>query len=68
MSHAAATGLENGVSAIGSASATPSPLGVRLTRYDSVVESSCARHGFAPNRPRLIRVAFDLMTDSASDH
>ena len=61
----AITGLENRVTAASAARATPPPLGVRLTRDDWVVESSCDRHGFAPNRLRLIAAVSGLMTESA---
>ena len=62
-----ATGVENRVSTIGSATVTLPPLGVRYTRTGSVAESWCTRHGFAPNRLRLIAAASGLMTESASE-
>ena len=69
LSHCAAvvTGVENRVSTIGSASVTLPPLGVRYTRAGSVAEAWCTRHGFAPNRLRLIAAASGLMTESASE-
>ena len=65
--HVAVTGVDNRVSTIGSASVTLPPLGVRYTRAGSVAEAWCTRHGFAPNRLRLIAAASGLMTESASE-
>ena len=66
LSPVTAIGVEKRVSTIGSASVTLPPLGVRYTHAGSVAESWCTRHGFAPNRLRLIATASGLMTESAS--
>ena len=67
VSYGADNGVENRVSTIGSATVTLPPLGVRYTRAGSVAESWCTRHGFAPNRLRLIAAASGLTTESASE-
>ena len=62
LSHAAITGLENRVSKIGSASATPGRANLRWKVAFVFVRPARCRHGFARSRHALTATAFGLIT------
>ena len=62
LSHPIVTGLENRISTIGFASATPGHADLRRKVAFVVMQPPRCRHGFAPIRLRLIPAASGLMT------
>ena len=63
--HPSVIGLENRVSSLGSASATPGRANLRTKIAFVFVRPAPFRHGCAPSRHALTPTAFGLMTESA---